>query len=58
MTVPEPAPIPLPVTLPAPDLGTRPALTPEDGGVLGILGAFGIGIVVGIGELGKLIFSP
>ncbi len=58
VTVPEPAPIPLPVTLPAPDLGTRPALTPEDGGVLGILGAFGIGIVVGIGELGKLIFSP
>lgn len=55
---PEPTAPPVPIALPAPDLGTQPALTPEDGGILGILGAFGVGVVVGIGELGKLIFSP
>lgn len=56
--IPEPSPPEIPAVLPRPDLGTQPALSPEDAGVLGVLGALGIGIVVGIGELGKLIFSP
>lgn len=70
--VPAPAPAPAPVPLPAPefspdsvpdgplipDLGTQPVVTPEEGGVIAVIGGIGIGIVAGIVELGKLVFSP
>jgi hypothetical protein len=70
--VPVPAPAPAPVVVPAqepdpdfsPSLGLptptigAPALAPEDVGVLGTLGAIGIGILAGIGSFGKWVLSP
>lgn len=70
--VPAPAPAPAPVPLPAhepspdsvpdgpviPDLGTQPVVTPEEGGVIAVIGGIGIGIIAGIVELGKLVLSP
>jgi hypothetical protein len=68
---PRPAPQPAPVPIPAPDStpstvsyvppisgGPLPVPTPEEGGILGAIGAFGIGIVAGAVELGKAALSP
>lgn len=61
---PAPAPLPLPASEPgleiplSPDVGAPPIVTPEEGGVLAVIGAVGAGILVGILELGKLVLSP
>lgn len=60
--VPEPAPGQAPVTVgaPAPDVGTAPALPPPSTVDIIIGGAIavGAGIVLGIEQLGKWVFSP
>jgi len=70
--VPAPAPAPAPVPLPAPDHspvevpdspfspgpGSQPVVTPEEGGVIAVIGGIGVGIIAGIVELGKLVVSP
>ena len=66
--VPVPAPAPAPVPVPAPEptidvplsppVGAPPVLTPEDGGVIAIIGGIGAGIFAGLVELGKLVLSP
>jgi hypothetical protein len=70
--VPAPAPAPAPIPLPAPEpspvaipdspsgpsLGSQPVVTPEEGGVVAVIGGIGIGIIAGVVELGKLVFGP
>ena len=66
--VPAPAPVPLPAPEPSPDpvpdgpalpeLGPQPVVTPEEGGVIAVIGGIGIAIVAGMVELGKLVLSP
>ena len=70
--MPAPAPAPAPVAVPeskpaptavpdlpsSPSLGSQPIVTPEDGGVIGVIGGIGIGIAAGMLELGKLVFNP
>ncbi|XTP35768.1 WXG100 family type VII secretion target [Mycobacterium sp. TJFP1] len=68
LPVPAPAPAPAPVPLPAPDptldipvspdIGAPPTITPEEGGVLAVIGGIGVGIFAGILELGKLVLNP
>ena len=64
--VPAPAPAPAPVPLPAPTADVPvnppvvgpPLVTPEDGGVIAIIGGIGAAILGGMVELGKLVLSP
>jgi hypothetical protein len=66
--VPAPAPAPAPVAVPSLDpmptpdlpnpLSGTPPVPPEDIGVIGVIGGIGIGILAGIGEFGKWVFSP
>lgn len=66
--VPVPAPAPAPVPLPAPEptidvplsppVAAPPVVTPEDGGVIAVIGGIGAGIFAGLLELGKLVLSP
>ena len=56
IAVPSPDPLPVP-SLPSPAVGAPP-VAPEDVSVIGVIGGIGIGILAGIGELGKWVLSP